>query len=105
MAQCKLGDETRGLFERFLAISIRDSGPDGRNTAIGNYNLYKFYRRLADEQLTVDSWRTHILLAKSYIVTALQIYTKIYGPTHPDTLNAASILAAVSSVLLEMLLA
>ena len=36
MAQGQLGDETRGLYERFLSISIRNEGPDGPNTASGN---------------------------------------------------------------------
>jgi hypothetical protein len=33
--QDQLGDETRGLYERCLAISIRNEGPDGSNTASG----------------------------------------------------------------------
>jgi hypothetical protein len=46
-AQGKLGDETRGLYERCLAISIRNQGPDGSNTAIANHNLGLFYSSLA----------------------------------------------------------
>jgi hypothetical protein len=41
--QGQLGDETRGLFERFLAISIRNDGLDGSNTAAGNLNLGSFH--------------------------------------------------------------
>jgi hypothetical protein len=42
-AQGKYGDETRGLYERFLAISIRNNGPDGHNTAVGSYSLGIFH--------------------------------------------------------------
>jgi hypothetical protein len=51
--QGKLGDETRGLFERSLAISIRNKGPDGVNAAAGNYSIGQFYQKLARQQSTV----------------------------------------------------
>jgi hypothetical protein len=53
-AQGKFGDETRGLYERSLAITIRNQGPDGLHTAIGNFNIGAFYH-LANIQLTDDS--------------------------------------------------
>lgn len=37
--QCKLGDETRRLLERSLAIFIRNTGKDGINTVVGNSNI------------------------------------------------------------------
>jgi hypothetical protein len=46
-AQEKYGDETKGLYERFLAISIRNTGPDGQSTAIGNCSLGIFHYQLA----------------------------------------------------------
>jgi hypothetical protein len=51
--QGKLGDETRRMYERFLAISIRNSGPNGSNTAIGNYYLGLFHYHLSRKQATV----------------------------------------------------
>jgi tetratricopeptide (TPR) repeat protein len=96
-AQGKLGDETRGLYERSLAFFIRYEGPDGLRTAVVNDNLAKFYCQLVDIQPTVDLKRTQLLLAKSHIETALRINLKLYGPTHPHTVNASSRLADVSS--------
>jgi tetratricopeptide (TPR) repeat protein len=40
----ELGDETRGFYERYLAIYIRNFGPDGPDTAVANYNLGLFHR-------------------------------------------------------------
>jgi hypothetical protein len=57
-AQGKLGGETRELYERDLAISIRKHGPDGSNTANANYNLEMFsmavFDQLVREQTTID---------------------------------------------------
>jgi hypothetical protein len=96
-AQGKLGDETRGLYERSLAICIRYEGPDGELAATGNEDLAKLHCQLVDKQPTVDLKRTHISLAKSHIETALRIYFKIYGPTHPETIRTSSLLAVVSN--------
>jgi tetratricopeptide (TPR) repeat protein len=43
-AQGNLGDETKKLFERSLAIEFRNSGPDGINTAISHSALGSYYR-------------------------------------------------------------
>jgi hypothetical protein len=45
--QGELGDETRGLYERCLSIFISVEGPDGPNTASGNFNFGLFYWQLA----------------------------------------------------------
>jgi hypothetical protein len=94
-AQGKFGDETRGLYERSLAFSIRNDRPDGFNTAGGNYNVGCFYHKLANIQHTVISKREQLLLAKSYFVEALRIRLKILGPTHPYTANVSSCLTTV----------
>jgi hypothetical protein len=94
--QGQLGDETRGLYERCLAISIRNEGPDGSNTASVNLNLGNFYCRLAEVQTTVDLEQKQLLLAKFYSEESHRISLKIYGPTHPETVKPASQLAAVS---------
>ncbi len=97
--QGQLVAESRGLFERFLAISILTWGPDGSNTASGNLNLGDFYCRLAKVQTTVNLEQKQQLLAKAYFEESHRIKSKIYGPTHPDTIDIASQLARVSSKL------
>jgi hypothetical protein len=97
--QSKLGDETRVLLERYLAISTRNQGPDGSQTAVANYNLGLFHYQLALEQATDDLKQTQLLLAKSHHEETLRIRSKIYGPTHPETVATASRLASVTSVL------
>jgi hypothetical protein len=94
-AQGNLGDDTRGLYERFLVLSIRNYGLDGLNAATGNKNLGEFYILLAEKQPTVDAKRAQLLLSKSYHEEALRIYSKIYSPTHLDTVDTSSQLTAV----------
>jgi hypothetical protein len=95
VAQGKLGDEARGLYDRRLAISIKDYRPDGSSIAAGNYNLGLFYYHLAAKQNTVGSRRTQLLLAKPYYVEALRIYSKIDVPSHPNTVDASSRLSDI----------
>jgi tetratricopeptide (TPR) repeat protein len=89
-AQGKLGDETRGLYERSLAISIRNEGPDGLNAATGSYNIGLFYHQLAAKQSTADATQTYLILAKSHFVEAQRIWSKTYGPTYPNVIDASS---------------
>eukprot|EP00596_Hydrurales_sp_CCMP1899_P004393 CAMPEP_0119039972 /NCGR_PEP_ID=MMETSP1177-20130426/9750_1 /TAXON_ID=2985 /ORGANISM="Ochromonas sp, Strain CCMP1899" /LENGTH=246 /DNA_ID=CAMNT_0007004543 /DNA_START=719 /DNA_END=1459 /DNA_ORIENTATION=+ len=84
--QNDLGDETRKLFERSLAIFNKDEGEDGLGVAAVNNNLGKFYHMLAGTQPTIDSKRTQLQLSKSYYEQALRIYWKICGPEHSYTL-------------------
>jgi hypothetical protein len=79
-AQGNLGDETRGLYERSLALSIRNDGPDGLNTAIVNNKFGQFYIQLAEKEPTVDAERTQLLLSKSYHEEALRILLKDIRP-------------------------
>jgi hypothetical protein len=99
MGQGQLGDETRGLNELYLANSIRNGGPDGVNTASGNFNLGIFYCKLAEVQTTVDLKQKQLLLGKDYYEESHRIKSKIYGSTHPETINVTSRLAAISSEL------
>lgn len=94
-AQCKLGDETRDLFQRTLAIFLRNDIPDGTNTATGNFNIGRFYHQVAEMQSSLDSKQRHLLLAESHLKESIRIYSKIYGPTHPNTVDAASRLVKV----------
>lgn len=95
VAKGKLGDEVIGLYKRYLAISIRDTGPDGKGTAIANHNLGKLHYQLAKEANTDDSERTQLLLAKSSFEESFRIEKKILGSTHPSTLENAAFLENV----------
>jgi hypothetical protein len=101
MTQGKLGDETRGLLERYLALSISNHGPDGKYAAVANSNLGSLCCRLAWKENTVDLKRMQFLLAKTHYVEALRIYSKIDGPTHPNTIDASSRLSHVLKSELE----
>jgi hypothetical protein len=89
-AQGKLGDETRRLYERSLAICIRNKGPDGLNAANGNFYIGDLHNKLARNQSTLSAMRIHLLLAKFHFIEAQRIWSKIYGPTHPNTVGISS---------------
>jgi tetratricopeptide (TPR) repeat protein len=101
-SQGKFEDETQGLFERSLAIYIRMEGPDGANTAVVNINIGRYYYELAQRQPTVDTKRKYFLVSKSHIEEGFRIQTKIYGPTHPITVEAASILSILMNELSKL---
>jgi hypothetical protein len=90
--QEKLGDETKELLERSLAIYIRQIGPDGVNTAEVNISLGLFYHQLADVHLEVALRKPFLLQAKAYVEEAVRIRTKIFNPTHPHVEQARSLL-------------
>jgi hypothetical protein len=95
LKQGKLGDETKELFERSLAISVVNEGPDGLNTAGGNIAISQFHYKLAMIQSTISIKRTQLLLAKSYAEEAVRIVTKILNPTHPSRVGATSLLSDI----------
>jgi hypothetical protein len=101
-AQGKLGDETRGLYERSLAISIRNVGPDGEYATFGNSNISEFHQKLARNQSTVAATRMHLLLAKSHHEETQRILSKIHGPTHPRTVNVSSRLTSTLIALSQL---
>jgi tetratricopeptide (TPR) repeat protein len=102
-SQGKLGDETKKLYDCSLAITIRNEGLDGINTASGNANLANYHVDLARRQVNSDTKKEHLCLAKSrsYIKEAIRIYTKLFGSAHPQTVKATSKLADIESQLLE----
>jgi tetratricopeptide (TPR) repeat protein len=93
--QGKLGDETKELLERSLAISVVNEGPDGPNIALGNIEIGNFYYQLAMIQSIISIKRTQLLLAKSYAEEAIRIETKIHNPTHPNYVSAESVLSDI----------
>jgi hypothetical protein len=101
MTQGKLGSETKELLEQSLAISIRNYGPDGINTAIDYLNFGLFYRELAEEQQTTATREEHLRVSEVKIKEALRIYTKIFGPDDPRTLELSSELSTARLLLSE----
>jgi tetratricopeptide (TPR) repeat protein len=93
--QKKFGDDTKELFERSLAIFIRNEGPDGINTAGANIATGYFHYNFAMIQSTISTKRTQLQLAKSYSEEAIRIESKIHNPTHPNRVGAASLLSEV----------
>jgi tetratricopeptide (TPR) repeat protein len=91
-SQEKLGDETKELLERALAINIRHLGPDGANTAVSNISLGFFHRQLADLNTEVALQKPFLLQAKAYFEEAVRNQTKIFSPTHPSAQHAVSAL-------------
>jgi hypothetical protein len=97
--QGKLGDETKELLERSLAIDVMNEGLDGPNTAYGNINIGQFHYKLAMFQSIMSAKRTQLLLAKSYAEEAIRIETKIHNPTYPCSVVAESVLSDILSEL------
>jgi hypothetical protein len=95
MLQGKLGSETRGLFERSLAIIIANSGPDATNTAITCTKLGSYYQ-IANIKLkgvlTSETKEEYSRLSKLRFTEAHRIYTKIFGPNHPSTMEVTTTL-------------
>jgi tetratricopeptide (TPR) repeat protein len=101
-SQGKFEDETQGLFERSLAICIRREGLDGVNTAVMSVNIGLYYSQLAKIQPKVDTKRKYFLISKSHIEEGFRIETKIFGPTHPNTVHTAFILSTLTKELLRL---
>jgi hypothetical protein len=97
--QGKFVEEMRGMYECYLAISIRNSGPDAPNTATGNCCLGSFHHQLSRKKAAFNVQQTQLLLVKSHYKEGLRIHSKIYGPTHPENIVIASRLADDTTVL------
>jgi hypothetical protein len=95
LKQGKLGDETKELFERSLAIYVEEEGPDGGNTAAANMGIGQFYYKIAMTSSTAHTKRTQLLLAKSYYDEGVRIEIKIHDPKHPNRVGAATLLSRV----------
>jgi hypothetical protein len=85
-AQGKLGDETKELYERSLALHVRNQGPDGLNTSMGNGNLGNYHYQLFTKKVTLKDMRKQLLLARGYYTEVVRICTKIFGGTHPKSM-------------------
>jgi tetratricopeptide (TPR) repeat protein len=95
MNRGELGDETKELLERSLAIDVVNEGPDGQNTAGGNSAISQLYYNLAIIESVIIMKQAQLLVAKSHAEEAVRIETKIHDPTHPNNVAAASLLSKI----------
>jgi hypothetical protein len=95
MSQDNLGNETMELFERSLTNNTKHFGPDGINTATSNFNLGVFYNQLAEKQQNAQKRKEYLCLSKSLFKEGARIYTKIFGPDNPKTIEALSQLSII----------
>ena len=101
-SQGNLGSETQELYERSLAIHIRNYGPEGVNTAVSNFNLGIFYHLRAEESQTAEIKKGNLQLSESKYKESLRIYTVVFGPDNPRTIQSLSRLSIVSCKLSEV---
>jgi tetratricopeptide (TPR) repeat protein len=100
-SQGNLGNETKELFERSLAINIKSDGPDGLNTAV-SYNCFgDFYHQLAESQQIPEAKKEYLHLSQSKYKEALRLCAKAYGPNNLRTVQTSSILSSISRKLSE----
>jgi tetratricopeptide (TPR) repeat protein len=100
-SQGNLGSETKELYERCVAIDIKNFGSEGINTAAHYFNLGNFYHHRAEESPSAGIRKEHLSLSFSKFKEALRIKTKLFGPDHPNTVQASSQLSIVSNKLSE----
>lgn len=120
-------DEVEGLFQRSLAILVKQEGPNALTTAIGNHELGQFYLRLAGTSgskgllsitttaetqqvfnrlkgtsLTADERKEHLQQALVHFKESVRIHTKTFGSAHSDTVCAAHDLNMATFLLSEI---
>lgn len=94
------GDETRGFYERALAIAIGNEGIDGQNVGASSMNIGTFFYESAKVQSATDVKKKLRLLGKSHHENGHRIYVKLFGANHPETKRCASQMANASNPLL-----
>jgi gamma-glutamylcyclotransferase (GGCT)/AIG2-like uncharacterized protein YtfP len=92
---------TKELLERWLAISIKNNGPDGISTAIANANLGRFYHEVSKLQQLAEARKEHLHLSQTSYKEAVRIFTKILGPDNSRTIEFSSVLSSISLKLSE----
>eukprot|EP00596_Hydrurales_sp_CCMP1899_P005726 CAMPEP_0119052570 /NCGR_PEP_ID=MMETSP1177-20130426/73828_1 /TAXON_ID=2985 /ORGANISM="Ochromonas sp, Strain CCMP1899" /LENGTH=425 /DNA_ID=CAMNT_0007032189 /DNA_START=251 /DNA_END=1528 /DNA_ORIENTATION=- len=93
--QGHFGDETRGFYERALAITQGNEGADGVNVGSISTNIGSFFYESARVQTATDLKREQQMLGKFHYENGYRIYLKLYGANHPDTKLIASQMARV----------
>jgi tetratricopeptide (TPR) repeat protein len=101
-SQEKLGDETREFYERALAINIKYCGPDGLNTVRSTTNLGHYYHNLANIQESIETRNELLRLSRIKFIEVLRIYTKIFGPDDPKTIDTSHNISIISNDLIKV---
>jgi tetratricopeptide (TPR) repeat protein len=71
--QGNLCNETKELYERSLAIDIKNEGPEKINAAAANGRLGIFYHQLAKSQQNAETRKDHLQLSRSKYKEAVRI--------------------------------
>jgi hypothetical protein len=87
------------LAKESLAIILKNQGPDGRDTAVSNNNLAVYYYQQVFVLTTIPAQEASLKLAKTHILEAIRIYSKVYGPTNKSTLDAKATLANILEIM------
>jgi tetratricopeptide (TPR) repeat protein len=101
LSQGKLGSKTKELYERSLTIGIKNSGSEGLSTAVSNNDLGILYHLQAGCSLIAGRRKEYLALSVSKFKEARRIYAKLFGPDHPNTVQASSQLSVVTRKLSE----
>lgn len=96
VSQGKLGDETKKLLVRCLAIAIRNEGSDRLGTATANYDLGYYYCQLFQKNRVISTSREQLVLSQLYWKEAFRIYSKIFGKNHESTIRTEQLLSMIS---------
>lgn len=87
--------EVQALYERSLAIYVKDEGVDSHNTGILNYHLARFHSNILNKLLPGNERTEHFYIAERYCTEAIRINTDTLGPFHPQTLAMQSLLSTM----------
>jgi hypothetical protein len=93
--QNNMGDETKKLYERSLALCIRYEGPNAVNTAIQLISIGRFHHKHGGMQSTTQARRKEFLLAKPYLERVILIDSMNHGPIITESRDAKFILASI----------
>jgi hypothetical protein len=99
IGQGRLDNEALELHERALAITVKHKGIHAINTAVSNLQLGRFHYKIAGIQPSEAMFLERIRLSKKLYTEAVQIFTKVYGLAHKDTIRAKASLSKVMHIL------
>lgn len=86
--------EIQKLYADAMVVAERAKGPDSEDVAVRLNNLAQFIARMAVNKLSSNPQRD-FARAESYSRRALAIYSRLYGPEHPEIAKTMSNLATL----------
>lgn len=99
--QGKLGNETKELFERALAIYTDFFGPNMVNRAVTNARLGSYYYMLAHTQQIAETKKENLHLSISFYKESLRFYETWFGLDNSYAIEYKKMLSIVSKKLAE----